>query len=68
MVKLRTLPWGEYPELSSWAQSNIMRPSNVYKEDGEGRPERGDVRRCGLDIAGLKIEEGSHEPRDAGSL
>ena len=28
--------WGDYPELSRWAQSNHMRPSEVEEEGKKG--------------------------------
>ena len=66
MLCLVTLKWGDYPGLSRWVQNNHSPLTGRRRWARENQ--RGDSVKAQPTISTLRMEEGSHETRNAGVL
>lgn len=66
MIKLRTLLWGEYPGLSTWAQCSLSGPceKNVRRVGGEGDV----IRKVGVAVMCFEVGGKTQKPRSTNGL
>ena len=64
MLCQMTLKWGDYPGLSRWVQNNHS--LLIGRRRWARENQRGDSVKTQPTISSLRMEEGSHETRNAG--